>query len=382
MPAYSICGHGAMIADAGRVNAFVTALRQKVRPGDTVLDIGTGIGIWAFVACRLGARKVYAVEPDQVVHVARKAAVANGFADRIEFVQDLSTRIELPEKVDGIVADIRGALPLFNGSLVTLLDAQERMLKPGGWIIPERDTLWAALVSDHKAYHDFVGLWDSRPLDLDLSAFRTTACAEWGRRRMTPDTVISAAAQWATIDYSTLAEQRVRGTASWCVDRPNVAHGLCVWFDMEAPGIGLSNSPCSDEDHVYSRTYFPWGHPVELVSGDSISVEIAADPLGDDYLWRWNTRVRSADGSERVHFEQSTFDSSHLSLERLRRRAHTHRPELNVDGEIDRMILDRFGNGSSLETIAREVAERFPVKFPTWQKALTRVATLSAQYSK
>ena len=371
-----------MIADTGRVEAFVAALRSRIRPGHVVLDIGTGIGIWAFFACHFGARKVYAVEPQGIVHRARSTAIANGLAERIEFIQALTTEIDLPEKVDGIVADIRGSLPLFYGSLTTLIDARERFLKTGGWMIPERDVVWAALVSDARLYDDWIGFWDSRPLGIDFGTIRAGASGEWGRRRMLPDSVFGSPVKWATIDYHALSEPRVRGSLEWRIDQQVIAHGLCVWFDMEDPSGGLSNSPFSSEEHLYSQAFFPWVRPVKLGAGDTVVAELAADPVGDDYLWRWSAIVRDADGSEKANFKQSSFDGALVSADELRRRAHSHCPALNTGGEIDRMILDRFGNGSSLEQIAREVAEKFPRKFPTWERALTRVGTLSAQYSK
>src|SRR5215831_6915090 len=268
-----------MIADRGRIEAFASALQSRVRPGQAVLDIGTGTGIWAFVACRFGARKVYAVEPDDIIHVAARAAAANGFADRIEFIQDLTTRIDLPEKVDGIVADIRGALPLFDRSLATLIDARTRFLKPGGWMIPGKDMLFAALVHDADGYEKSVGLWDSRPLDFDLGEFRSIASAEWGRRRIRAECLIGSPAKWATIEYASLAEPRVRGTARFRIEQNAVAHGVCVWFDMEDTGSGLSNSPLSTDKHIYSQAFFPWPEPVELSALDTVEVELMADPV-------------------------------------------------------------------------------------------------------
>ena len=88
---YSIADYGAMISDKVRMGAFVRALREAVKPGAVVIDIGTGTGIFALLACRFGARRVYAIEPDDAIQVAREIAVANGCADRIEFIQAMST---------------------------------------------------------------------------------------------------------------------------------------------------------------------------------------------------------------------------------------------------------------------------------------------------
>ena len=60
---YTIADYGAMIADAARMGAFARALGQAIKPGAVVIDIGTGTGICALLACRHGARRVYAIEP-------------------------------------------------------------------------------------------------------------------------------------------------------------------------------------------------------------------------------------------------------------------------------------------------------------------------------
>src|SRR5882672_2715616 len=100
---YSVADYGALIADTVRMGAFVAALKRTVRPGSVVVDIGTGTGICALIACALGARRVYAIEPNDAIEVAREIAAANGYTDRIEFHQAVSTDVTLPERGDVIV---------------------------------------------------------------------------------------------------------------------------------------------------------------------------------------------------------------------------------------------------------------------------------------
>src|ERR1044072_10054090 len=102
---YSLHFYGQMLADASRMDAYAAALRQTVNRDSVVMDLGCGPGVLALLACKLGARRVYAVEPDNVIGLAREAAVANGFADRIEFVETVSTEIMLPEPASIIISD-------------------------------------------------------------------------------------------------------------------------------------------------------------------------------------------------------------------------------------------------------------------------------------
>ena len=85
------------------------ALEERLRPGDYVLDLGTGSGILAIAAARLGAGPVLAldVEP-QAVKAARQNAAANGVEGAVEVREGTLSDGALGERFDLIVANISG----------------------------------------------------------------------------------------------------------------------------------------------------------------------------------------------------------------------------------------------------------------------------------
>ena len=132
-----------MLHDDRRTGDYLAALAAAVRPGDVVLDIGTGSGVLAVAAARAGARRVYAVEASDIAEVAERVFAANGVTDTVTLVPGWSRQIELPEPADLLVAEIIGNEPLEEEILETTLDARRRLLKPDARLIPHTLTLLA-----------------------------------------------------------------------------------------------------------------------------------------------------------------------------------------------------------------------------------------------
>jgi precorrin-6B methylase 2 len=135
--------HAWMLHDRRRTDAYLVAIRTIVRPGDTVLDIGTGSGILAVAAAKAGAAHVYAVEATEIADVAADIFRANGVQDRIELIRAWSTDVDLPRRADVLVSEIIGTEPLEEDILEITLDARRRLLQPGARLIPSALTLSA-----------------------------------------------------------------------------------------------------------------------------------------------------------------------------------------------------------------------------------------------
>jgi ribosomal protein L11 methyltransferase len=72
----------------GSTRAALTLLARLLRRGDHVLDLGSGSGILAIAAIKLGAARAIGIEVDpEANEVATRNAVRNGVADRIEFLE-------------------------------------------------------------------------------------------------------------------------------------------------------------------------------------------------------------------------------------------------------------------------------------------------------
>ena len=377
---YNIREYAAMIHDARRVEAYQRALQLSVTPDSVVVDIGTGLGIFALLACQAGARKVYAIEPSEVIAVARQLAAINGYLERIEFIEDLSTRVTLPEPADVIVSDLGGAIPLFQQHLPTIMDARKRLLKPHGTLIPKCDTLWAGVVSAPAA-HARIAPSTDRALGLDMRLAWNLAANLSSTVRFTEGQLMAAPQRLAVLNYSELDDPNLHTQVKWDAIRPGSGHGIGVWFERTvAEGISYSTAP-GEPEMVYSPLFLPWAEAVELVEGDTVLLEIRADLRSDDYILSWNTRISNATGVKCL-FRQSEFFGEARSPARLRKQSAAHVPQLSDDGAIEGAILHHMDGRNTIADIAREVQQQFPTRFPTLELAIGHVGDLSRKYSK
>jgi precorrin-6B methylase 2 len=83
---------------------------MDVGEGDVVIDVGTGTGVLAIIAAKLGASRVLAVDNSpEVEEVGRANAEAHGVSDRIEFHRgDLFDPLEEDIEADVIIGDVSG----------------------------------------------------------------------------------------------------------------------------------------------------------------------------------------------------------------------------------------------------------------------------------
>src|SRR4051794_20955033 len=316
---YSLHFYGQMLADASRMDAYAAALREAVNRDSVVMDLGCGPGVFALLACKLGARRVYAVEPNNVIGLAREVAAQNGFSDRIEFFDKLSTDVELPEPATIIVSDLRGVLPFFQQHIPAIIDARKRLLARDGVLIPRRDVLWAAAIEAPELYAELVNPWQHQ-FDLDLSAATRFITNTWRKSEIKPEHFLAEPVSWNTIDYQKIDSPDVRADISWRVARHGTAHGFAVWFDSElADGAGFSNHPAAPR-MIYGQGFFPFSHPVRVSEGHRIGLRLAAKFVQDDYVWRWDTDFADHERT-RASFKQSTFYGVPLSTAQLRKSA-------------------------------------------------------------
>jgi len=317
---YSVRFYGQMLADAPRMDAYAAALRHTVKPDSVVMDLGSGPGVFALLACKFGARRVYAVEPDPVISLARELAAANDLADRIEFFEKFSTAIDLPEPATIIVSDLRGVLPWFQQHLPAINDARARLLARGGVLIPRRDILWAAVVEAPDQYEEIAGPWQKNKFELDLSAGTRLVTNTWRKTRIKTEQLLSEPVCWKRIDYYEVDSPDIRAEICWRAARNGTAHGVAVWFDSELVGdIGFSNHPSAPE-LIYGNGVFPFSQPVEVLEGDRIQLRLAAKMVEDDYVWRWDTDFFVGDEAHpKTSFKQSTFFGVPLSKAHLTR---------------------------------------------------------------
>lgn len=292
--------HRQLIGDAVRTGAYAAAIRAVVKPGDVVIDIGSGSGILALLACEAGARHVFAIEKGHAADVAMFLARHNGVADRVTVLHEHSTKVELPERADVLVTETLGSHGLEERILATVIDARRRLLRPDARLIPRRIVLSLVPV-ENAAFHDKHIAWWSEPRwGVDFSPLRVFAANAAYVDVIEPGAYLAAPASIIDVDLGSVEDPAARGSATFIATRDGVVHGFGGWFAATlAPGVELSNA--APRATHWDQAFLPLEQPLGVRAGTIIEVELQS--VGGR-AWRWRGTLGAAP------FDQMTWLSA------------------------------------------------------------------------
>ena len=244
--------HRAMLNDEVRLQAYWEGLKATVRPGDVVIDAGSGTGILATMAALCGARKVYAIERTDFAQVIPQVAADSGVASRVEVVRADLGRVELPEKARVMVTETFGHLAFAEGMMEDVLACADRNMTPDRVLVPGAFTLWAAPM--RVAPPDLLGAFVRRPDGVDLRCLLGDARGRAHDRIVRPEEVGSPIA---------LGRVDMPCETAWegelLLTEP--CEALCTWFTLHmAPGVDMKSGPWDPPTH-WQQTLLPVALP-------------------------------------------------------------------------------------------------------------------------
>jgi|GEM_PF-4895798 len=336
---FDIAGHADMLSDPVRVGAYARALRESVRPDDVVLDAGCGIGVFAVLAARAGARRVYAVDTGDSAHWARRVAVENGVGDRVVVLRGRLEDLRLPEAPTLVVADVRGGMPLAGGAPL-LWNAVVGALAPGGRCIPRRDVVFAQPIASealHERTHGF------GPIEgVGVGPLRSVLTES------TPEVADDAAPRSDAqplfeIRYGARLAARYAGQAEFVADVPWTVDGFRLGFEADlAPGISYRTFGPA-RVLAYGLPVAPTPGRLVVPAGAALRLRLRCDVDGAHAPISWAVDLGDREGAW-----QGPLAQVGESLDVLGAGLPDFVPAPDASDDLDGFILGEFGRGRSV----------------------------------
>lgn len=273
--------HIPMINDDERNVAYNQALERAIRPGDLVLEIGTGSGIVSMMAARAGAGKVVTCEVLPVMaDAAREIVAQNGYDDRITVVTKKSTQMrlgeDLPERADLFVSELINVGMLAPNMLPIIRHARENLVKPDGRIIPEAAKVHGVLLEcEHLARINPVATvagFDMSVMDRFRSpGYAVIDFASDPHRRLSD--------RFVALDFDFRVDMKEMDSHRLTVPvtEAGLCHGVAFWFDLHMFEDVIYRSDSHARTNHWKQAAHFFRHPVAVQPGDRITLVAGYD---------------------------------------------------------------------------------------------------------
>lgn len=368
MSYYAVQGQQTMALDYRRNQAYYQALQQVITPDSVVLDLGAGLGILGLLAAQLGAKKVYLVEPEDIIYVTREIVEKNGYSDRVTCLQGKIEDIELPEAVDVIISVFTGNFLLQEDLLPSLFYARDKYLKPQGVMIPSAAVMEAVPVSVAEFYQQNIACWSENHLGIDPTEARkyVSQAIYFERSQLSTAKYLAQPQKLLAMDFYHTQTPHCDVQLDYPITTSDLCHGWVGWFTMQLGDQWLSTAPDQPPLH-WSAAFLPLDPPIALQEGQTATFKLQRPVYGD-----WNWCIKTNNTSQ----QHSTFFALPLSLKKIKQLSPQYQPKLNQKGQAAQYVLANLDGNMSVAQLSEQLLELYPDLFPETKKALNFVKSI------
>lgn len=273
--------HLPMINDEERNLAYDLALKRAMRPGDLVLEIGTGSGIVSMMAARAGAGHVVTCEVlPTIADAARDIISANGYGDKITVITKKSTQLklgtDLPEKADLFVSELVNVGMLAPNMLPVIRHARENLVKPEGRVVPEAAIVYGALLQcDHLARINPVK--EIAGFDMSqMDRFRSPGYAVFD---MASDPHRRLSDRFIALNFDFRIDMKEMDSHRLIVPvtESGLCHGVAFWFDLHMFEDIVYRSDSQARTNHWKQAVHFFAAPIAVHPGDHLTLAVGYD---------------------------------------------------------------------------------------------------------
>ena len=280
----SVSKQQGMALDPIRNQWYLTQLQRLITPNSVVLDLGAGLGTLGLFAAKLGAKKVYMVEPQNIIKLIPKLADDNAVADKVVCLQGTIETVHIPEKVDIIISVFTGNFLLEENLLPSLFYARDKYLKKNGKLLPDSAQMWAVPVTIPKYHEQHIKKFDQPHNDLNVSALKKYLSNEIVIAHfIKPHHYISEPQLVKTVDFIESHSARCHQTNTFEALRTTTCQGFVGWFKIFSSENALSLSPSDAKTH-WTPLLFLSEKTIKVKFKDNISININKT---ENTIWSW-----------------------------------------------------------------------------------------------
>ncbi len=274
--------HVPMMNEQHRNQAYFDALKAVVTPESSVFEIGTGSGLLAMMAAKLGAKHVTTCETVPLIAQTAQQIIADNDFANIDVIAKKSTEIvlgsDMNSKADILVSEIFSSEMLGEHVLPSLEDAKQRLLKPNGKVIPAAGSIMVALFTGEDIRRN---LLVDNAFGLNLQGFNNIVSKKRMIARNDLDIQLLSESI-AAFDFDFEGDSHFPAqtkTLEITVKTAGICYGLVQWMRLDMNGdnkVMFENHPSqTTKVSNWQQCAYLFDAPIEVIVGQVVKVNAA-----------------------------------------------------------------------------------------------------------